>query len=78
MKSLIRQLCNKLLTAAFVASTLLATAWLNSAEWSFGTAFGGSPSATPGFFFFNIAKIEDSLSGNGGISSNTVACRKNW
>ena len=36
---------------------------------------GAPGSATrPGFFFFNIAKIEDSRSGNGGISSKTVAC----
>jgi hypothetical protein len=28
-----------------------------------------------GFFFFNLAKIDDSLSGNGGISSNTVALK---
>lgn len=28
------------------------------------------------FFFFSLAKIEDSLSGNGGISSKTVACRQ--
>jgi hypothetical protein len=27
----------------------------------------------PGFFFFNIAKMEDSRSGKGGISSRTVA-----
>lgn len=27
----------------------------------------------PGFFFFNTAKIEDSLSGKDGISSSTVA-----
>ena len=26
-----------------------------------------------GFFFFNFAKMEDSLSGKGGISSRTVA-----
>lgn len=26
------------------------------------------------FFFFSLARIEDSLSGNGGISSRTVAC----
>ena len=26
-----------------------------------------------GRFFFNLANIDDSLSGNGGISSNTVA-----
>lgn len=64
---------DNILTVALLTSTLLVTAWLNSAEWSFGTAFGGSPSATPGFFFFNMAKIEDSLSGNGGISSKTVA-----
>lgn len=28
------------------------------------------------FFFFSLAKIDDSLSGNGGISSKTVACRQ--
>lgn len=28
------------------------------------------------FFFFSLAKIEDSLSGNAGISSKTVACRQ--
>lgn len=28
----------------------------------------------PGFFFFRTAKMEDSLSGNAGISSKTVAC----
>ncbi|KAF3833208.1 hypothetical protein F7725_026873 [Dissostichus mawsoni] len=26
------------------------------------------------FFFFSLARMEDSLSGNGGISSSTVAC----
>lgn len=30
-------------------------------------------SVTVGFFFFSLAKIDDSLSGNGGISSSTVA-----
>lgn len=31
------------------------------------------PSIASGFFFFNLANIEDSRSGNGGISSSTVA-----
>lgn len=36
---------------------------------------GAPGSATrPGFFFFSIANIDDSRSGNGGISSKTVAC----
>lgn len=30
----------------------------------------------PGFFFFKIAKMEDSRSGKGGISSRTVACEQ--
>lgn len=61
-----------LLTVLF-AAVLLEILWLNSAGWSLVTAFGGRPSATPGFFFFKIAKMEDSLSGKGGISSKTVA-----
>jgi hypothetical protein len=38
----------------------------------FGSLFSVC-SVTVGFFFFNFAKIDDSLSGNGGISSKTVA-----
>lgn len=36
-------------------------------------SFTSVPSGTAGFFFFSLARIEDSLSGNGGISSKTVA-----
>jgi len=39
-----------------------------------GPAFGAPGSATlPGFFFFKMAKMDDSRSGKGGISSKTVA-----
>lgn len=36
------------------------------------SSFSFSNSAAPPFFFFSLANKEDSLSGNGGISSNTV------
>jgi len=46
-------------------------------------SFGGGPASEavvpgsvtrPGFFFFKMAKMDDSRSGKGGISSSTVAC----
>ena len=39
----------------------------------FVSLFSSITLAAAGFFFFNFAKIELSLSGKGGISSNTVA-----
>lgn len=51
-----------------------------AASWWFVVGAGLFPSLIslsgirPGFFFLRTARIEDSLSGNAGISSKTVAC----
>ena len=39
------------------------------------SSFSFSKSAAPPFFFLSLASREDSLSGNGGISSKTVGIR---
>ena len=61
-----------LITGGTCTSTLL----LIWACGSLCSRFSSLASGTDdGFFFFNLAKIDDSLSGNGGISSNTVALK---
>lgn len=58
----------------FLASSAL---WLSSALPLTFRRASSIPGRFPGpFFFFSLAKIEDSLSGKGGISSKTVACRR--
>lgn len=59
--------------ALWLHRTLLAAAGSSACSSALPFTFSGS--LPDPFFFFSLARMEDSLSGNGGISSKTVACR---